>query len=169
EKEGGPFDLRIELPPVLQVHLATHSYESMVQRAAKGGIDVVERDRAAKKMLRELERIDPVNTGLMATSAWQLAAALTAQRYLLEIRQQLETTSREVKSAKSWFENDHVAKMEADFQLVQSIADELLDPAAEKVNLSAHARALEDVGREARRLMSLQLRNLDRLLLEVKN
>lgn len=167
--DGAPRDLRIELSPTLQAHLASGNYESMVQRAAKGGMHVVERDRAAKRMLRELERIEPVNAGLMATSVWQLAAALTAQKYLFEIRGQLDTLRRELRSVRSWFENHYAAKMEADFRHVQSIATVFLDPAAEEDDLRVYAQTLEDVARETRQLMSLQLRRLDRLLLEVQN
>lgn len=151
--------VKMRFSPEVTRGLADGSFS--VMKSAQGGIRGIAIDSAGKTVGQA--SLDVIGKGAAAATAiWQVAAMVTAQKFLADIDAKLASIEQGISDVKKWLENEQQAELVGQAQKIKSYVITLAEPVTPE-----HAQAiltnLEAMDGQARKRMaadSAQMRQL---------
>ncbi len=131
---------------------------------AAGGVRAIAVDGANKIVGQGVLRSA---TGLAvahgALIAWQVAAFVTAQRFLADINKRLGSIEKSVQRLQDWLETDRAGRLDAAWRYAKETADYLASGAYDEKEVDLRVHRLEELEGDCHGVMRAALRDLEQL------
>lgn len=102
------------------------------------------------------------NGAMLAAAAWQVAAVVTAQKFLADIDRKLGDLSTQVESVMNWLEDEERGVLLGNYRYLGTLQRTLNAREANAVDLASFAVQLESIDRECLKVQSSALLRLKR-------
>jgi hypothetical protein len=139
-------------------------------RAAGGeGVRAIARDVASKRFVEHGVLTNGVSPVAVASAIWQVAALVTAQKFLADINARLAILEQGIDAIRGFLEDQEQAKLRTSALRLREMADAVRDQRLSPRELDVLAHQIEDIDREAQQITELYAQQLARGSVEIMN
>lgn len=156
----------LKFSPQIAQGLANGSYNLM--GAIEGGIRGIAVD-ASGKIIGQGTLQSVSKAPAVALAIWQVAAIITAQKYLSDINKQLRRIEVGIQDIKEFLENERLGKIGGNYEYLQNIATRLQNGNFTDTECKTFDNQIEHIERENLQIMATLKIEMEDLLNRVKN
>jgi len=110
-----------------------------------------------------------VNLAAVSLAVWQLAAIITAQKYLVDINWRLAAIEAGIEAIKEWLDTERKGKLIANLKYLQTLGRDIGNHDVSEAQANVFAGALEALDRECLQMMEQLRRQIDTSVGSFKN
>ncbi len=137
--------------------------------AAGNGFYGMARNASTKRLVEHGAIVAKVNPVAVVSAVWQLAAIVTAQRYLDEINTKLAAVQRGIENVQAWLDDEAVGRLRGHFRYLCDRAEALAAARASPAELQAVLAQVEAIDTDARAVTEQMLAQLRRVPAEIES
>ncbi len=137
--------------------------------ASGNGLYGMARDASTKRLVEHGVIATKVNPVAVVSAVWQVAAIVTAQKYLDEINTKLVAVQRGIEDVQSWLDDQAVGRLRAHVRYLCDRTEALAEARVSPAEFQAVVTHLEALDSDARAVAEQMLAQLRRVPAEIEN
>jgi hypothetical protein len=148
--------------PQVAAGLATGGLQLVPSASMDGAIHAIARDAVTKGFVEHANIVSHLNPAVAIAAVWQIAAMVTAQKYLVVIDRRLANIERGVSKIREFLEDIVAGELEGNIAYLRDRAETLREGQISPGELLTVANQLEQIDRSTRGTFQQLLRQLER-------